>query len=237
MRPIETQTNPVDEMEMQFVWVALLALCSIVSIICTIWILVLAFAEDIFSGLLSLFCGPYLLYYSISRWRRCKVPLLVGTFASLLTLPMPFLIGADEFSERVNEHVDTNQVVTKLREVEKMLETPTERDLKALEGTWAIVVDDSGEVRADSVITIQGDQCVATFGEESEKYLIAIRPDEGGGEIDLTSLTNAKTTEGLYRIEEDTLTICLSEPGQKRPSTLETQEGVQWTFQLRKQQP
>ena len=42
----------------------------------SIWLLVIAFQEDVLQGLLSLFVPFYVLYYVITRWETCKNPFL-----------------------------------------------------------------------------------------------------------------------------------------------------------------
>ena len=40
----------------------------------SVWLLIIAFQEDVVQGLLSLFVPFYLFYYVITRWETCQKP-------------------------------------------------------------------------------------------------------------------------------------------------------------------
>ncbi len=46
------------------------------TLVCGIWMLVIAFQEGVVQGLLYLFVPFYAIYYLITRWEQCKKPFL-----------------------------------------------------------------------------------------------------------------------------------------------------------------
>jgi hypothetical protein len=58
-----------------------MGICALTSLACGIWLLVIAFQEDVLCGILMLIpiVGPfYSLYYIITRWGECKAPFLLN---------------------------------------------------------------------------------------------------------------------------------------------------------------
>ena len=61
-------------------FLALAAICGIVSLICAIIILIDAFKNEIWKGIVGLLCGLYLLYYAIVEFQHEKKWLIIAGF-------------------------------------------------------------------------------------------------------------------------------------------------------------
>ena len=69
-------------MKMEFIVLALMLLLGLVSTICSILILIAAFQDEVWKGLLCFFCGFYWLYYALLEFQHPKKGLiLLGVFA------------------------------------------------------------------------------------------------------------------------------------------------------------
>lgn len=53
-------------------------LIGLISFVCALFVIIHAFKEAPLQGLLCLFCGPYLLYYSFAKFAHAKKGLIVG---------------------------------------------------------------------------------------------------------------------------------------------------------------
>jgi uncharacterized protein (TIGR03067 family) len=102
-------------------------------------------------------------------------------------------------------------------------------DLKKLTGTWSIVSAQKGggELPANELkelrLIFNGDKLSARFGEKSKDGTFKIDPSKKPKQIDITLMD--KTAEGIYRFKGDNLELCLSEPGEPRPTEFKSAEG------------
>lgn len=109
--------------------------------------------------------------------------------------------------------------------------------LEKLQGSWQLV---SAEIRGRKVVidagtntdrtVIDGEKVtVMRGGRESHSSTIRIDPSKSPGHMDSTHVVRngVKTvSEGIYKLEGDTLTICASISGEKRPERFESNEKV-----------
>ncbi len=110
------------------------------------------------------------------------------------------------------------------------------KDEDRLQGTWKVtsIENDGNKVDpkefANWKLVIAGDKMTAldsndVMDEHTFKLDAAAKP----AAIDLTLLTGeskGKTMQGIYRIEGDTLTVCVAEPGKKdRPREFRSEPG------------
>lgn len=67
---------------MNGVWMALAGIAGILSLVCWVVILIDAFRDEIWKGILFLLCGFYGLYYAIFDFEHDnKWPIVIGAFA------------------------------------------------------------------------------------------------------------------------------------------------------------
>jgi uncharacterized protein (TIGR03067 family) len=105
---------------------------------------------------------------------------------------------------------------------------PARTDRDQLQGTWrAVRVEFQGVEMKDAGIrlTFVGDEYVlsAAFGE-APRSAYRLDPTRTPKEIDMVSAAGA-VWPGIYRIEGNTLTICLEQGGQGRPTAFATRPG------------
>ena len=112
----------------------------------------------------------------------------------------------------------------------------TKKDLKAMEGTWAVTAleiggmkipeDDNKKVNAKLVVkdgkyTVYFDEKPYTTGTikldagKSPKHIDAIAAD---------GPTKDKVMPGIYQIAGDTMKVCFGEPSKERPTAFSTKE-------------
>ena len=109
--------------------------------------------------------------------------------------------------------------------------------LKALQGTW-VPADDQG---IDSKWTFEGQTLKATVN--GMEYTCKVKLDPAAkpdATIDLAiedgpEESKGKTSQGLYKLKGDKLTLCVSLPGKDRPKVFETAEGESHLFELKKE--
>ena len=66
---------------------------GIAALVGSIQILIAAFKESTSQGLLSLFLGPYILYYVFTRWETCKKGFLLSIGGSVAAV-LGTIVGA-----------------------------------------------------------------------------------------------------------------------------------------------
>lgn len=109
-------------------------------------------------------------------------------------------------------------------------------DLKRMQGAWAGDSPEGMETRW----TIEEDRLVVLIGDQSFEAKIALKPSARPHPAIDFALTappelEGKSSLGIYRIEEDKLTFCVSPPnGTKRPEAFRTEEGESYLYELRK---
>lgn len=64
---------------MQAIFIILAVIAGLAGLGCSIFILIEAFRDEIWKGVLSLLCGFYMLYYAVFDWEHeWKWPILLG---------------------------------------------------------------------------------------------------------------------------------------------------------------
>jgi uncharacterized protein (TIGR03067 family) len=108
--------------------------------------------------------------------------------------------------------------------------------LKALKGTW--VAEDDG---IDSKWTFEGETLKASVNGADYTCKIKIDPKaKPHATVDFIISDGpddfkGKTTQCLYKLDGDKLTLCLSLPGNDRPKEFEQTEGETFVFKLKKE--
>jgi uncharacterized protein (TIGR03067 family) len=111
-------------------------------------------------------------------------------------------------------------------------------DLKALQGTWVSSPDDSHESRwvfeGKTLKSTTGDRdyvCEVTLDPKATPHpaidlLVTDGPDDSTG----------KTSHGIYKLEGDSLKICVTIPGDgSRPTEFKTVEDEAYLFDLKRE--
>jgi uncharacterized protein (TIGR03067 family) len=109
--------------------------------------------------------------------------------------------------------------------------------LKALKGTWVAAEDDG----IDSKWTFEGETLKASVNGIDYTCKVKIDPkakphatadlliNEGPEE------SKGKTSQCLYKLDGDKLTLCVALPGKDRPKEFEQTEGESFVFKLKKE--
>jgi uncharacterized protein (TIGR03067 family) len=113
-------------------------------------------------------------------------------------------------------------------------------DLKKLAGTWSIVSGQKGGKDApekeikDVRIIFSGDKVTMKVGEKPLEGTFKIDPGKKPRQIDITLMD--KTGEGIYQFKGDTLEICVSAPGEPRPTEFKAPESTKNTLLVLKRE-
>jgi uncharacterized protein (TIGR03067 family) len=111
----------------------------------------------------------------------------------------------------------------------------TEAELAKLQGSWTMAsLETRGKTApADSitnyVLTIKGDVwTVAGGGQQATRCSIRLYPSDSPKRIDLTPTNgNAQArSQGIYKLDGDTLTLCRTLAGRERPKEFKTTEST-----------
>jgi len=114
---------------------------------------------------------------------------------------------------------------------------PVTGDLKAVQGTWAYT---DGEGRENRWV-FDGDKLKAMVG--GQEYTTTVKLDSKGKpeptiDFKITQATNdsaGQTSVGIYKLDGDKFTICVTLPGRTiRPTKFETVEDEQYLFKMKR---
>jgi uncharacterized protein (TIGR03067 family) len=124
------------------------------------------------------------------------------------------------------------------------------KELKALEGTWKAVAMEAGgqplpkeSLPPFTFIVGAGGKSVAKMAEGEEQATISVDPTKSPRTIDNlheSGATKGKTQYGIYKLEGDKWTVCMTRPGvspDDRPKTFDTTgtANVLFVFERQKQ--
>ena len=103
-----------EEMGLSSGVVALLGILGIASLISFIWVVVIAFKEDVIWGLGCLFIPLIIIVFGIMHWDKCKKPFLVYVITSIVLGVMYFKIVYAVFSQTgvmdLNAQVESGEI-------------------------------------------------------------------------------------------------------------------------------
>lgn len=112
-------------------------------------------------------------------------------------------------------------------------------EMKRLEGTWQLVsaVKDGKETSADVVkkirVTIKDGKHTVRFGEDvlAKEISFVVDPTKKPKQTTDT-LPDGKEIKGIYKLDNDTLTSCVAEPGKERPTEFAAKAGTGHTLRV-----
>lgn len=123
---------------------------------------------------------------------------------------------------------------------------PARQELNKQQGTWVTVSfrhdgqERPGEVVRTITRTVDGDHVVwKRDGKSFAGTTIALDPGQSPRAIDVSpdgGPTRGKWVLGIYKIENDTLTICMAGPDQPRPRDFKAEKGSKLTLMVLKRQ-
>lgn len=97
-------------------------------------------------------------------------------------------------------------------------------DGDGLQGNWTVISSEANGKAAppdairDQRWIIKGNRILCRrAGENAFELTFALVPAQKPTAIDLTNRRRQERVQGIYRLEENTLTLCVSAPGEKRP--------------------
>lgn len=205
-------------------------LAGLLSTAAWIWIVVIAFSESLLSGLLCLLCGPYALYYAITRWGECKTPFLASLLCGIISFGSNTYVaahstGTKEMSQLWDQMMENFGSETSVALTEELMEADKQR----LQGRWIV----QSSMQAET-FHIDEAQCRIQRHNSEDLYDFELVAVEGYRAIDLTSVLTDKVTKGIYVLESGRFRVCLGKPDGPRPTTFEAVEDEQELFVLRR---
>ena len=100
--------------------------------------------------------------------------------------------------------------------------------IKAFEGDWRITAWEQGggelpkEFLDVAKWVVKGNKYTFTAGDQMEEGTLKADPDKKPAALDIeitAGMDKGKTQVGIYKVEKETITICLARPGEKdRPT-------------------
>lgn len=123
-------------------------------------------------------------------------------------------------------------------------------ELKALEGTWKAVSMEAGGTPLPmegmppfTFIVAADGKCIARTPQGDEQATMSVDPAKDPKTIDnlhQSGTTKGKTQYGIYRLEGDTWTVCMTPPGVRaadRPTSFATKDTSNVVFVFRRATP
>lgn len=109
-------------------------------------------------------------------------------------------------------------------------------ELKKFAGAWAVVEEEHGGKKkpmkelASQVVSVEGAKATTKDGDEvrDETEVILLDPKAKLAAIDLKITSGddkGKVVKGIYRFDDEKVTLCLAEPGKDRPTQFAAKEG------------
>ena len=192
-----------------------------------IWIVVIAFGEDIFSGLLCLICGPYSLYYAITRWEECKTPFLASIAFSILGMAGNGIVAKDMMEKEGVNVWDSLASRFQIESATALNSDLIQADKHRLQGRWLV---DSGN-RLET-FEIKDNQCRITRHGQQELFTFELVAVDGYRAIDLRAVASGKVTRGIYVLENERFKVSLGKPDGERPKQFKGSADDQELFVL-----
>jgi uncharacterized protein (TIGR03067 family) len=120
------------------------------------------------------------------------------------------------------------------------------KEMAKFEGTWVLVYFKFGEADVkeeglkDLGVIFKGDKMsYLAKGKEGEKRTLKVDPSKKPAEIDLIreqEPLKGKAFKGIYKFEDDKLTMCLADIGKDRPTEFESKKDTGNTLTVYKRQ-
>src|SRR4051794_25834979 len=109
-------------------------------------------------------------------------------------------------------------------------------ELKRLQGTWAVMSQEHGGKKSDAksianlTVEVAGTKVTTRDGvdvkEDASLTRLGARAKPGEVDLKITAGVDLdKVVKGIWKLEGDTLTICIAEPDKERPKAFEAKEG------------
>lgn len=205
------------------------------SAIAYLFIVLRALRESFLQALLCLFCGPYGLYYVVTRWQQCKVPFVVSCLFSVAGVGGSVFLESHQAEAAVErDRVDNSWVPAFVPRFgspsEPARETTLEEDLKSMQGQW-VVTSQGG----DEKFSIRGDRCTIFSPRDQQVFSIRLSVEDGARSVDLVTPGSGQTVRGIYLLRDEKVYVCLAPPGHERPGIFKSEEGVRQLFILRRE--
>jgi uncharacterized protein (TIGR03067 family) len=116
-------------------------------------------------------------------------------------------------------------------------------DRDTIQGRWKLVSIERGgkpiasrtEPNDKMTLVIEGDRYDWTSGDVPMEGTYTLDPNKTLKEIDVTPIggpNRGRTLKGIYKIEGDTLKVCLAGPGEERATEFESKEGSRHSFYI-----
>jgi uncharacterized protein (TIGR03067 family) len=123
------------------------------------------------------------------------------------------------------------------------------QELKKLAGAWTVIAHEHGGKKAalkeisSLAVTMDADKMTTRDGTDvkEESAIVALDPKSKPAAVDIKITSGGdkgKVVKGIYKLQDDKLTLCLAEPGKDRPKEFAGKEGTGHTLMvLLKQKP